>query len=249
MGVFTGALGAIGGQGLQAATQIGTGAALGALQLGYNKKLQKRGYDFSRRFRQNQYQDMRQSLEAAGFNPILALGGSPGAPGNFGSTIGGLGSSAAGGALLYEQWKQAREATKRMRNEAKASEWLPRQAQAQWARTVTQNAETSAAAVRAQLENLIRSFDVPMGRAQMEFFRENPEARRAYLYRQSYGPAIGTAAAVREFLEGKTDFQGNWKKSKEMMKGFNLYRDAPRAVRRGYDWAQDYWDKYIAPKE
>lgn len=98
-----------------------------AQSYGYNKALQRRAYKFARRYRQNMYQDITSSLEAAGLNPLLAFGGFGGSGGSLGGSpsmspahVGAdLVSSAKGGMLMKEAFKQAKAETERKRSEAK----------------------------------------------------------------------------------------------------------------------------------
>lgn len=184
----------------------GAQAAATAAQFGITKKLQKRGYRFSRQYRQTQYQDMIASLEAAGLNPLLALGASP-SPGGFSApsfhlpTGADLASSARAGSLVAEQFKQAKAETARKQNEAEASEILPEQARAELARTRSESSAASAAAVRGQVNAWLESLNIPMASATARFYRENEWARRWYLYRNSMGEIPGTALGAQEFAE------------------------------------------------
>lgn len=89
-----------------------------------------RQYKYTRKARLREYQDMMSSMKAAGLNPMLAAGASPGHSAISAQPISASGPDAVGGAVntakSLEERRRTREETKLTRNQAHAADFQAR---------------------------------------------------------------------------------------------------------------------------
>lgn len=201
-----------------AAVGFGGGLIGRAISAGMGRRSQKRADKYRRRFTRDQYGLMREGLEDAGFNPLLALGAMGNAPGSGPAptpAMEPLAPAMASGAAMGEARETQRAQRGLLRSQTGAAD-----ATAQKTRGEASNVALNNAAIALDLAIKKKEYDVLTG----------TEEGGAAVRRRALGAGQGTL--TREIMSLFDFFMGNATGARD-----KSHRDHIEAARRGLKYS------------